>query len=376
MTSPAYPVECNGSACVYVALELSAREWLLTMSPGPGASPLRARVAPGDGAGLTQAFGEARARFGLAADAPVRSCYEAGREGFWPHRLLTRLGASNLVVDSSSIEVSRRARQTKSDRVDGQKLLRMLQRYWGGERDVWRVVHVPTVAVEDARHASRLLTTLARARTMYRNAIHGLLTLHGVSRLRLDAQLPMRLAAARDWAGEPLPRGVHARVLTLWRVLEGVETERRAARLQERHAVQPAAAATCAQRLAQLRGVGARSATILAHELFHRGLRNRREVGALAGLVSAPYASGETRRDQGLARSGLPAVRRLAVELAWAWLRYQPTSALTRWYHARFGGGGATTRRIGIVALARRVIIALWRYAEQGVVPAGAVLKA
>jgi transposase len=360
---------------LYVAFELSAKEWLLTISTGPAAPRCRARVRPRDPAGLAAALADGRRRCGLSAGAPVRSCYEAGREGFWPHRQLMTLGVVNVVVDSSSIEVSRRVRQAKTDRLDGEKLLRLLLRYWGGERDVWRVVHVPTPAAEDVRQASRAQTTLAAERTRYRNRIHSLLALQGVGPLRIDAQFPARVAAATDWAGAALPAGVQARLCQTWRILQVIEAERRAGRRAERQAIRATAAPTVAQRLAQLRGVAARSATVLADELFSRGLRTRREVGALAGLVSAPYTSGETRRDQGLARSGLPAVRRLAVEVAWAWLRYQPTSALAQWYHRRFGGGGATTRRIGIVALARRVLIALWRYIEQGVVPAGALLK-
>jgi transposase len=361
---------------LYVAIELSTKEWLLTMSTAPDAKRQRARIRPGDREALERTLAEAKRRCGVATNAPVRSCYEAGRDGFWPHRLLTTLGVENLVVDSSSIEVSRRLRQAKTDRIDGEKLLRMLLRYWGGERDLWHVVHVPTRAREDARHASRALTTLQQDRTRLRNRIHSLLALHGVTRVRIDARFPERLTTARDWAGAPVPPGVQARLLTTWRVLQSVEAERQQARRTERQQVRAMAPTTTAQRLARLRGVAARSATILAQELFSRDLRNRREVGGLTGLVSAPYDSGKTRIDQGLVRSGLPAVRRVAVEIAWAWLRYQPTSALTQWYHERFGRGGAVTRRIGIVALARRVIIALWRYVTQGIVPEGALLKA
>jgi transposase len=282
----------------------------------------------------------------------------------------------NLVVDSASIEVSRRARRAKTDRLDGEKLLRLLLRHWGGERDMWHVVHVPSREVEDARHASRGLTTLQTERTRYRNRIHSLLALHGAGRLRLDAQFPARLAHATDWADAPLPPGVQTRALETWRLLQAVEAERQRARRLERSQVLASAPATPAQRLAQLRGVAARGATVLADELFSRRLRNRREVGGLTGLVSTPYASGNTRMDQGLARSGLPAVRRIAVEMAWAWVRYQRTSALTHWYLERFGRGGPVTRRIGIVALARRLMIALWRYVAHGVVPEGALLKA
>lgn len=375
MTSTTHRPEST-AATLYVACELSTKEWQLTMSTGPDGRRQRSRVGPGDRAALERVLTEAKTRFGLGADAPVRSCYEAGREGFWPHRLLTRVGVTNLVVDSSSIEVPRRARRAKTDRLDGAKLLRMLMRYWGGERDLWQVVRVPTREAEDTRHASRGLTTLSAERTRYRNRIHSLLALHGVSKLRLDARLPERLAGTRDWAGAVLPPGVQARVLETWRVLQVIETERQRARRNERQQARATAAASPVQRLVQLRGVAARSATVLVDELFRRDLRNRRQVGALTGLVSAPYASGQTRIDQGLMRSGLPAVRRIAIEIAWAWLRYQPTSVLTHWYKERFAGGGAMTRRIGIVAVARRVIIALWRYVEYGIVPEGALLKA
>ena len=320
----------------------------------------------------------AKVALSVSAASPVRSCYEAGRDGFWPHRWLTQLGVTNLVVDSSSIEVPRRARRAKTDRLDGEKLLRLLLRHWGGERGMWHVVAVPTREQEDARHASRGLTTLQTERTRYRNRLHSLLALHGVGRLRLDARFADRLLAVRDWAGEPLPAGIQARLRETWAVRQQVEAVRQQARRTERQQVRAGAtpARTPAQRLAQVRGIAARSATVLAAELFSRELRNRRQVGALTGLVSAPHRSGTIAWDQGVTPSGLPAVRRIAVEVAWAWLRYQPTSVLTQWYLRRFGGGGAATRRIGIVALARRVIIALWRYVETGVVPEGAALKA
>jgi len=230
------------AAALYVACELSTKEWLLTMSTAPDARRQRARVRPGDREALRRAVTEAKARFGLAADAPVRSCYEAGRDGFWPHRLLAALGVVSLVVDSSSIEVSRRLRHAKTDRLDGEKLLRLLLRHWGGERDMWHVVHVPSREAEDARHASRALTTLQAERTRYRNRIHSLLALHGVRRLRIDARFPERLATAPDWADAPLPTGVQARLLATWRLLQGVETERQRARRAERQQVRATAA--------------------------------------------------------------------------------------------------------------------------------------
>lgn len=375
MTSTTHQVEST-PATLYVALELSTKEWWLTMSPTPRVRSRRVRVRVGDREGLATGLQAARQYFGLAAEAPVVSCYEAGRDGFWPHRLLTGLGVTNLVVDSSSIEQSRRVRPVKTDRIDGEKLLRLLLRHGGGERGMWQVVQAPSRAMEDARHASRTRTMLQVERTRYRNRLHGLLMLHGV-RLRLDATFPTRVARATDWAGVPLPPGVQARLLVVWRVLTTIDAERLAARAAEARRVRPTAAApTVAQRLVQLRGIAARSAIVLADELWSRAIRNRRELGGLTGLVSAPHASGTRHVDQGLTRGGLPQVRHTAVQLARCWLRYQPTSTLTLWFQTRFGGRGLVAYRIGIVALARRLLIALWRYVTLDQVPAGALMKA
>lgn len=374
MTSTTHQAECSAAA-LYVAVELGAAEWLLTMSSGPAARRVRRRIGAGRPDQVRNALTAGKQQLGVAPDAPVWSCYEAGRDGFWPHRCLVSLGVRNVVVDSSSIEVPRRARHAKTDRLDGDTLLRMLLRYCSGERRLWQVVRVPSRAWEDARQASRGLTTLQAERTRGRNRIRSLLALHGVRQVRLDAQLPARVAQLRDWAGEPLPPGVQARIGQAWRLLAQVERERQVAMAEERRQT-TADRASEAAKLTELCGIGARTATILAHELFNRDLRNRREVGALAGLVSAPYRSGTIVRDQGVTRGGIPGVRRIAIELAWAWLRYQPDSALSRWYQHRFGGGGPGTRAIGIVALARRVLIALWRYVDQGIVPAGAQMKA
>jgi transposase len=323
MPSPTHHVE-SSAAALYVSLELASKEWLVTMNTAPEGKRWRVRIRPGDRTAMMTALMQAKRREGLTPAAPVRSCYEAGRDGFWPARWLATLGVENVVVDSSSIEVPRRARRAQSDRIDGEKLLRMLHRYWRGERDVWQVVRVPAPEAEDARHASRSLTTLQTERTRYRNRIHSLLALHGVAHVRIDAAFPQRLETVRDWAGAPLGAGLCARLLETWRLLRQVEAERQIRRRVERAHVAASAPPTTAQRLARVRGVAARTATILSDELFARPLRNRREIGALSGLVSLPFQSGERRLDQGLSRSGLPAVRRIAVQLAWAWLRYQP----------------------------------------------------
>ena len=374
MTSTTHRGESTATA-LYVALELSATEWGMTMGTTPGGRSVHRRVGVGDGAALMAAVRAAAALLAVPAGVAIRSCYEAGGEGFWPHRLLTSLGVDNVVVDSSSIEVSRRAKHAKTDRLDGARLLRLLMRHWQGEREMWHVVHVPPPALEDRRHANRTRTMLQIERTRYRNRIRALLRLHGAP-ARFAATRPSRLAEVRDWAGAPLAPGVQARLRTLWALLTAVETARADARRAEAAAVATAPADACARRLTQLRGIGARSATVLADELFSRALRTRREVGGITGLVSAPHQSGGRRIDQGLTRGGLPRVRHIAGQLAWAWLRYQPTSALSRWYSARFAGRGVVAQRIGIVALARRLMVALWRYVTFDAVPEGARLKA
>jgi transposase len=289
----------------------------------------------------------------------VWSCYEAGRDAFWPHRLLTAEGIHNLVVDSSSIEVNRRARHAKTDRLDAQKLRRSLMRYLRGEREVWQVVRVPTVEMEAARHASRTVAMLTGERTRWRNRIHSLLATEGI-RLRVDGQLPTRVASARCWDGRPIPAPLQARVQVAWEVLQQIEAHWRRAQQEQRVELRLAAtaAAATARRLTQLRAVGERFAWVLATELCSRDLRNRREVGGLTGFTTVPYQSGAMVHDQGISRAGLAQLRGLAVEMAWVWVQWQPESELTRWFEARWGRGGPKARRVG-TALSHRVV-ALW----------------
>jgi transposase len=372
-----HQVESTGTeSALYMALELGAKRWLVALGVGAATPSRRYDLAAGDREALREKIADAKRRFGLAAAAPVRSCYEAGRDGFWIHRMLATEGIANAVVDSASIEVSRRARQAKTDRLDAEKLLRMLIRYWHGERTVWKVVRVPTREVEDARHAERALTSLVAERTRQRSRLKALLALHGVTD-PIRATFGDRLAHLTDWAGAPLPEGVTTRVALAWRQLSAVEGELRLARGAQRATVRAATtpAAIRAARLQQLRGLRLGTALMLAKEVFVRDLANRRQVGALSGFVAVPFQSGEAVRDQGISRAGIKAVRRVMVELAWVWVQWQPDSALTQWYQRRFATGGPRARRIGIVALARKLLIALWRYSEQGIVPAGAVLR-
>lgn len=343
-----------------------------------GGRPRVRTIAAGDRPALVAELVAARARFALAPDAPVVSCYEAGRDGFWVHRLLTAEGVTNTVVDASSIEVTRRARQVKTDRLDATRLWRLVVRVTQGERGVWHPVRVPSEADEAARHLSRSLATETAACTQGRNRIQGLLATQGV-RLPIRARFRVDVRAVRRWDGTPLPAALLARLDREWRTILVHRAHLRALEREQRTQLrtQPTRLVTQVQQLTALRGLGLRSMWAYAAELYAwRALTNRRQVGALLGLTPTPYASGTSRREQGISRAGNRHVRRLAVEVAWLWVRYQPQSALTQWYQARFGGGGGRLRRIGIVAVARKLAIALWRYLETGTVPPGAVRRA
>lgn len=365
------------SMSLLVAFELSERTWKLGFTMAGGERPRFRQIAAGALDRLLEEVTKAKTRFGLAPDAPVVSCYEAGREAFWLHRWAVAQGWTNYVVDSSSIEVNRRARRVKTDRLDLVGLLRLLGRSVAGDTRVWRVVRVPTEAEEDARHLHRMRETLQQERTRLINRLHGLLTSQGVH-VPVRAGFLERLAAVRRWDGTALPPGLTTRLQQVWTQLDALTQA--VADVDAARATLPVDPGTATgrwvERLQTLRGLGSIGAWSLATEIFGwRQIRNGRELGALVGVVPAPYQSGETAHDRGITRAGNRHVRRMIVQLAWSWLRYQPDSALSRWYRARFDRG-RRLRRIGIVALARKLLIAWWRYGETGVVPEGALLKA
>ncbi|HXL07932.1 MAG TPA: IS110 family transposase [Gemmatimonadales bacterium] len=361
-----------------VAFELGKSEWRLACTPGLDHLPLVRTIAARDLVALEAELARAKAHFGLPAHAAVRSCYEAGRDGFWLHRYLRARGVANDVVDSSSIEVNRRARRAKSDRLDACKLVTMLLRADAGEPRVWSVVRVPSVTDEDRRQPHRELLFVRRDRARLTNRVKGLLANQGLV-LETLVDLPTQLAAARLWDGTPVPPLLRARLEREWRVVVAL-TERLQALRADRRALletsdDPAIARV--RQLLALRGIGPETAWLYVMEFFGwRTFRNRREVGALAGLVPTPYQSGDVRHEQGISRAGNRFIRAVAIDVAWGWLRYQPQSALTRWYQARFARGSGRVRKIGIVAVARKLLIALWQYLETGCIPEGAVLKA
>src|SRR5215472_3029110 len=359
-----------------MAFELGERSWKLGFSTGVGQRP-RVRQIPAGAVGvIAQEIFRAKARLGVPVDAPVMSCYEAGRESFWVHRDLVAHGVTNHVVDSSSIEVNRRARRAKTDRLDLGGLLSLLGRYVQGDRRVWRIVRVPSVADEDARHLPRTWETLTADRTRLINRIKGLLMTQGVE-VPMNKDFPAHLRAARLWDGSPVPAGLQERLAQDWAQLQLVEGQLRERKARAADVLdRRTRTGRTIERLQRMQAIGVTGAWVLATEIFGwREIENRRQLGGLVGLVPAPYQSGETAHDQGITRAGNHHVRRVMVQLAWGWLRYQPTSALTAWYQRRFGHGGKRLRRIGIVALARKLLIALWRYVQTGIVPDGAQLK-
>jgi transposase len=361
---------------LYVAFELGKKEWKLAMTSGFDRQPWLRTIASGDLGAVERAVRSGRERFGLPASARVVSCSEAGRDGFWIHRAVQRLGFENRVVDSASIEVNRRARRTKTDRIDALKLVMMLVRACGGERRVFAEVRVPTAEAEAARHRSRERTALVRAQTRLRNQIGSWLATCGCRVTARTRQHDAWWTGVRDWADAALPTQVQARIARAEARLAIVAEQVAAIDASQAKTTHQADPNSALARLVRLKGVATTSAAVLLDEgVVWRAFQNRRQIGGLLGFAPAHYDSGDSSRDQGITRAGNKRLQSVMVQLAWGWVHWQRQSALTRWYQERFGRG-KRARRVGIVALARKLLIALWRYATAGVLPAGAVLKA
>jgi transposase len=365
------------SQILFMALELSNTKWRLGFTIGLGQPPRLRKLEAGNLDGLIKEIQLSKKRFGLPAAAAVMSCYEAGREGFWLHRYLIAQGVLNHVVDSASIEVNRRKRRAKTDRIDVGKLLTMLVRSAQGESKVWSVVNPPSPEEEDQRQLHRDLLALKRERTHHINRIKGLLASQGI-KMGIKTDFLTQLEAVRLWDGSRLGSGLRDRLEREYQRYQLVQAQIRQIDQIRRDAVRYGNTPALEQirQLLRLKGIGINSAWVYVMEFFAwRNFRNRRELGALAGLAPTPYQSGDGGREQGISKAGNRPVRAMAIEIAWAWVRHQPDSALSRWYQKRFGHGNSRIRRIGIVALARKLLIALWRYLEWGVLPEGALLK-
>jgi len=358
------------SPVLFMAMELSAKTWKLCFGDG---STRRRHVSVATDVywKLADEVKKAKVRFGLPPTARVLSCHEAGRDGFWIHRFLGSLGIGNSVVDSSSIEVPRRKRKRKTDRLDAEKLLRMLIRYHQGDKRIWSVVRVPSREAEDGRRLHRELERLKKERTAHTNRIRSLLVTQGLT-IKLNRRFLSELDSLRQWDDSPLDAHLKAELVRQYQRLTMVNDQIR--RIEKQRDEMLKSCSTPAIRqvsgLMSLRGIGKVSAWTLVHEFFAwRDFANRRQVGSAAGLTGTPYNSGGSETDQGISKAGNRRIRHLMVEIAWRWLQFQPGSALSRWFNWRFASGGKRMRRVGIVALARKLLVALWKYVEFGEVP-------
>jgi len=365
------------TARLYIALELSRDRWQLALGRG-GEQVRRTWIAAGDSEGLVRELAKAKKQLDLPEDAEVLSCCEAGRDGFWVHRLLSSLGIENVVVDAASMRVPRRLRRVKTDRLDADQLLVDLVRHHRGERDVWKVVRVPPPDAEDLRRLPRELERLKKERRQHRSRLLSLFATVGVRVTPGSLNRALEnVGDLRAWdGGELMPclrREIEReaeRLALVRRQIRDLEAQESALADSRKPSGQKV------QRLASLRGVGVDTACLLVFELFGwRELRNRQQVGAVAGLCGTPYNTGNSEREQGISKAGVASVRTRMVELAWLWLRFQPDSSLSGWFNERYRKAGSRMRRVGIVALARKLLVQLWRYVEHGVVPPGAVLK-
>ena len=367
-------------ATVHVVFELSKAKWKLgVMMPG-SQKMSRFTIAGGDLTALAARLATARTKAARSGkEVRIVSCYEAGFDAHWLHRWLTDQGVVNYVIDPSSITVDRRARQAKTDRIDLERMMRTLLAYLRGEPRVCSMVHVPTVEDEDRKRRTREREYLIQERTAHTNRIKGLLHAQGIrDAMPLKPGFLKELDGARTGDGRPLPPRLkdeivreHERLCLLSRQLAALEATNRA----EQRAAAPASPGAKVVQLAQLKGIGLNSGHGLVNEVFYRDFKNRRQVGSYIGLTGTPFNSGTLERDQGISKAGNHRARKLAIEIAWLWLSHQPDSELSRWFRERVGTMKGRIRRITIVALARKLMVALWRYLQTGVVPTGAVLR-
>ena len=366
-----------------VAIELSKKSWVIAITT-PLADKISRHTMPGcDWKGLLELMQRIRMRVARKVGGPVEmiSCYEAGYDGYWLHRLLEDQGVHSLVVDPASVQVDRRARRPKTDRIDAVRLLRSLMAHLRGEPKVWSVVRVPSVAEEDDRRLHRERARLITERIQHVNRIKGLCAIHGIydyEPMRRDRTL--RLDQLRTGDGRELPPRLKAEVARelqrlelVLRMLKEIDAERNAIASARMSAHTNAKKI---QDLVRLKAIGPEIATVLTGEVFYRPFGNRRELASYVGLTPSHLQSGSTSRDQGISKAGNPKARTTMIELAWLWLRHQPNSAFSVWFRERAGNLKGRLRRITIVAMARKLLIALWRYLETGMVPVGAVLKA
>ena len=367
---------------IFVSLELSRSVWLITsLSPGAGETMSKHSVRGGDVAGLLMRFAhlreKARARTGQMF--PIIAVQEAGLDGFWIHRVLESEGIESHVVDPASIAVSRRWRRAKTDKVDGEALVRTLLAYKRGEPRVCAMVRAPTPDAEDRRRISRERKTLTAERVQHVNRIKGLLFAQGIGDYEpLHRDRRTRLDALATGDGRPLPVHLKAQISRELDRLELLLEQIKAVETERDHLLayaEEGAGAVPPARLLPLKGIGQEAAAVLWSEGLFRTFANRRQVAAYAGLAPTPWKSGSVDREQGVSKAGNPRLRTTMIQLAWLWLRHQPASALSLWFQERVRRNGGRLKKPMIVALARKLLIALWKYATAGVIIEGAVMR-
>lgn len=361
---------------LFMAMELSKKNWKLAF--GDGSRERQRTIPAGKPALLLAEISKAKEKLGLPADAAVVSCYEAGRDGFWIDRMLSEHGIANTVMDPASIEVPRRSRTRKTDRLDASRLLKLLLRaHLWGESKVFSAVCVPSEDQEALMRIGRERERLVKERSAHRARMRSLGILHGIE---MGNPVTVDIGRLRDWSGAALREPLRDELEREQQRLRMLEEQIKALEGQQAASLeaQETTAASKAAKLCRLKSVGLQSAWLLSHECFGwRHFRNRKAVGSFAGLTGTPYDSGQTLREQGISKAGSARVRTGMIELAWLWVRYQPDSELTRWFVDNYVlGGTSRSKRKGIVALARKLLVALWKYVEHDIVPEGALLKA
>jgi transposase len=362
---------------LHCALELSKSSWLLAIQFPDRLQPSLYRIKGGDAAGLMAQLLIARDRCAKATgEATVTLCYEIGYDAFWLARFLMARGIECLVVDPASLKVDRRGRRAKTDRIDVGMLLRALIAWLRGDRHVWSVVRIPSVDEEDVRRSHRERGRLIHERTSHINRIKGLLFAQGIRDINIKTQYrKLKLEELVTGDGRPLPSRLKAEIAREISRLAVVQ-EQIAAINRERDEAPTPCKATEKKRIlmTQLKGIGPAISAVMSREVYYRQFNNRRQVASFLGLATSPYDSGDMERSQGISRTGRGQVRALMIQAAWLWTKHQPKSTLTRWFLGRTIGQGPRVKRIMIVAVARKLAIALWRYVEHGLVPQGAIL--
>ena len=363
-------------AVLYMAMELSNSSWKLGFSNGERMR--RKSIEARDRVRLIEEVQLAKQKLCLEQAANVVVCFEAGRDGHWIYRWLSAAGFKVLEIDSSSIETARGRKHVKTDRVDVEKLLDMLIRYCLGFHKAFRMVRVPSEEAEAGQRLHREDEYLIKQRARISNRMKGLLVTQGIMEVPLKRGFDVWLEVAQRWDGSGLSEALKVelgRLHAQYQLMDAQIDEVAKAYQQELQG--NTAVADKRRKLEQLKSIGPKTSRILSAEVFSwRVFRNGKQVGGMSGLTPTPAQSGDVQREQGISKAGNRRVRRVMIELAWLWLQWQPDSHLSQWFNRRFAHGGKRMRRIGIVALARKLLIALWRYVEWGEIPKGAVLKA